>query len=144
MLAVVRSDYIPPSDLIASYPRELEQVIRRALASVPNKRFASVAAMIEALEKVSVAQGWAGGTGAIQRLMQDLFGAVGEPWTSPPDDAPVTEPHSLVSLPSIAEPTRRVRRLARGTESDCSGDDLDERTRGRGPVRRPSRSRLAA
>jgi serine/threonine protein kinase len=144
MLAVVRSDYIPPSDLIASYPRELERVICTALASAPHKRFASAAAMIEALENVAVAQGWVGGTGAIQRLMKRLFGEVSEPWTSHPDDAPVTEPHSIVSLPSIAEPTRRVRRLVRGAQPDGVDDDLDERTRGRGPVRRPSRSRLAA
>jgi serine/threonine protein kinase len=144
MLAVVRSDYIAPSDLVSSYPRELEQVIRKALASVPHKRFASAAAMIEALDKVMALQGWVGGAGAIQRLMQSLFGEVAEPRTSHPDDAPVTEPHSVASLPSIAEPTRRVRRLAHGTESERGTDDLDERTRGRGPVRRPSRSRLAA
>jgi serine/threonine protein kinase len=152
MLAVVRCDYIPPSDLVASYPRELERVIQKALAPVRSRRFASAAAMIEALEKVAALEGWVGGAGAIQRLMQDLFGEVAEPWTSHSDDAPVTEPHSLVSLPSIAEPTRRLRRLARGSSAegfgdgvgDDVGDDLDERTRGRGPVRRPSRSRLAA
>jgi len=144
MLAVVRCDYIPPTDLVASYPHELEQVIRKALAPAPHKRFASAAAMIEALGDVAAAQGWVGGTGAIQRLMLDLFGAVAEPWTPHPDDAPVTEPHSLASLPSIAEPTRRLRRLARGSRPDGFEDDLDERTRGRGPVRRPSRSRLAA
>jgi serine/threonine protein kinase len=148
MLAVVRSDYIAPSDLVASYPRELEQVIRTALASAPGKRFASAAAMIEALERVAVLQGWVGGGGAIQRLMKELFGNIAEPWTSHPDDASVTEPHSVVSLPSIAEPTRPARRLARGTASGCAGtsfdDDLDERTRGRGRVRRPSGARLAA
>jgi serine/threonine protein kinase len=148
MLAVVRSDYIAPSDLVASYPRELEQVIRTALASAPGKRFASAAAMIEALERVAVLQGWVGGGGAIQRLMKELFGNIAEPWTSHPDDASVTEPHSVVSLPSIAEPTRPARRLARGSASDCAGasfdDDLDERTRGRGRVRRPSGARLAA
>jgi len=144
MLAVVRGDYLAPTDLVACYPRELEQIICRALATAPDKRFASAAAMIEALERVAVAQGWVGGPGAIQRLMQSLFGEAPEPRASHVDDAPVTEPHSIVSLPSIAEPTRPARRLARGTESDCFEDDLDERTRGRGPVRRPLRSRLAA
>jgi len=140
MLAVVRGDYLAPTDLVASYPRELEQVIYTALASAPAQRFASAAALIEALEQVAVAQGWVGGAGAIQRLMQGLFGEVREPWTSHPEDAPVTEPHSFVSLPSIALPTRPARRLARGTESDCFEDDLEERTRGRGPLRRPLRS----
>ena len=144
MLAVVRGDYIAPSDLVASYPPELEQVIRTALATDPDERFASAAAMVEALERIAAAHGWVGGTGAIQRAMHSLFGDVPEPWTSYADDAPVTEPHSIVSLPSIAEPTRPARRLARGTRSDWGGDDLDERTRGRGPLRRASRPWLAA
>jgi serine/threonine-protein kinase len=143
MLAVVRTDYIAPSSLVSSYPRKLEQVIRKALAASPYRRFASAAAMIEALDKVCAAQGWAGGPAAIQRLMKDLFGDIAE-WTAPPDDAPVTEPHALASLLSAAEPTRRARRLAHGTGSDGSGDDPDERTRGRGPLRRCSRPRLAA
>jgi serine/threonine protein kinase len=144
MLSVVRSDYIPPGDLIARYPPELEQVITTALAGAPHKRFASAAAMIEALEHVAALQGWVGGTGAIARMMNSLFGEVAEPWASHVDDALVTEPHSIPSVPSLAEPTRPARRLAHGTESDAVAEDLDERTRGRAPVRRPSRPRLAA
>ncbi|HET7500874.1 MAG TPA: serine/threonine-protein kinase [Kofleriaceae bacterium] len=143
MLSVVRTDYIPPGALVASYPPELEQVIRTALAPAPHRRFASAAAMIEALERVAALQGWASGTGAIQRLMRSLFGEAAEPWTSHPDDASVTEPHSIACVPSLGEPTRPARRLAHGTESDRPSE-LDERTRGRAPVRRPSRSRLAA
>ncbi|HEY0482546.1 MAG TPA: serine/threonine-protein kinase [Kofleriaceae bacterium] len=151
MLAVVRGDYLPPSELAAGYPRDLEQVIRTALAIAPGQRFASAAALIEALERVAIAHGWVGGPGAIQRAMLGLFGDVAEPWTSYADDVPVTEPHSIVSLPLVAEPTRPARRLARGTASEClddvegidGGDDLDERTRGRGPLRR-SRPWLAA
>jgi serine/threonine protein kinase len=154
MLAVVKSDYIAPGDLLASYPPALERVIRTALAPAPGKRFASCAAMIEALERVAVGEGWIGGTGAIRRLMQTLFGRAVEPWTSHPDDAAVTEPHSMVSLPLIAEPTRPARRLARGTESDCGGagagigadnnGEFDERTRGRAPLRRPVGGGFAA
>ena len=143
MLAVVRGDYLAPSQICASYPAELEQVIRTALACDPARRFASAAALIDALERVAVGQGWVGGPGAIQRAMHGLFGDVPEPWTPPPDDAPVTEPHSIVSLPLVAEPTRPAHRLARGTLSDCEADDLDERTRGRSALRR-SRPWLAA
>jgi serine/threonine protein kinase len=144
MLAVVRSDYLAPSDLVAHYPRPLEHVIHRALAPDPEQRYASAAALIEALEQVAIACGWVGGPGAILRLMRSLFGEIPEPWISHADHVPVTEPRSVVSLPSIAEPTRPARRLARGTESDCSEDDLDERTRGRGPVRRPVGRWIAA
>ncbi len=156
MLAVVQGDYLAPSDLVASYPAELEAVIRTALATDPGQRYASAAALIEALQRVAISQGWIGGPDAIQRAMRELFGEVPEPWTPPIDDAPATEPHSIVSfyasspasspvsLPRIAEPTRPARRLARGTESDLWGDELDERTRGRGPVRRPLRPWLAA
>ena len=149
MLAVVQGDYIAPSDLVASYPPELEEVIRTALATDPARRFASAAAMIEALQRVAIGQGWIGGPDAIQRAMRELFGDMPEPGASHGDDAPATEPHSVVSMPrvaaaAIAEPTRPARRLARGTESDLWGDELDERTRGRGPVRRPLRPWLAA
>jgi len=142
MLSVVRTDYIAPSVLVASYPPELEQVIRIALAADPARRFASAAAMVDALERIAVARGWASGPGAIQRMMRGLFGDVAEPWTSYPDDAPVTEPHAL-ALPAPAEPTRPERRLARGTQCDGAEDDPDEPTRGRCRVRRSNRS-LAA
>ena len=148
MVAVIRGDYLSPSDLVANYPHELEQVIHTALALDPEQRFTSAAAMIDALERVAVGQGWVGGPGAIQRLMKSLFGEVPEPWTSPADDAPVTEPQaipsSIPSLPLPAEPTRPARRLARSTESSQQGDDLDERTRGRRPLRRPIGPPLAA
>jgi serine/threonine protein kinase len=144
MVAVVRGEYIAPGDVVANYPAELELVVQTALAIDPERRFGSAAAMAEALERVAIARGWVGGPGAIRRAMHGLFGDIVEPWASHVDDAPVTEPHSIVSLPMIAEPTRPGRRLARGTASDCYADELDERTRGRGPVRRPSRPWLAA
>src|SRR5678815_5989305 len=93
MLAVVQGDYIAPGDLVASYPAELEAVIRTALATDPRQRFASAAALVEALQRVAISQGWIGGPGAIQRAMRELFGEVPEPWTS-------------LSLIHISEPTR--------------------------------------
>jgi serine/threonine protein kinase len=144
MVAVVRGEYLPPSDLVADYPPELERVIRTAMAADPEQRYPTAGAMIDALERAAAARGWISGPSTIGRAMRGLFGDVAEPWTSYGDDAPVTEPHSIVSLPMIAEPTRPAHRLARGTASDCFADELDERTRGRGPIRRPTRPWLAA
>jgi serine/threonine protein kinase len=73
MLAVVRGDYLPPSQIVAGYPHELERVIRTALASAPEQRYASCADMIDALEAVRADRGWAGGAAPIARLMVELF-----------------------------------------------------------------------
>jgi serine/threonine-protein kinase len=141
MLAVVRNDYTPPCDLVPGYPADLEDIIRTALAPNPERRFASAAAMIEALEQAAVASGWALGPGPIQRLMRSVFGDAAVP--APLDDAPVTELSAVVAPAAVPDPTRPARRLARGTEHGA-GDDLDERTRGRGPVRRLGKAWLAA
>jgi serine/threonine-protein kinase len=126
MLAVVKACYTPPRELDPDYPPALEHVVRTALAHDPGDRFASAAAMIEALEEVAIAAGWIGGAGAICRLMRGLFGERHEPRASHPDDAAVTEPHAFVPVPAWL------------------ADDLDDRTHGRGPLRRPSRPRIAA
>jgi hypothetical protein len=91
-------------------------VIRTALAPDPGKRFASCAAMIEALERACELEGWDASIGAIRELMASLFGA----------QQPMVEP--VVK----AEPTvviTRPRRFPRGTESDMWDDDAP--TRGR-------------
>jgi len=140
MLAVVKSDYLAPSDLVASYPAALERVICTALAPSPDRRFASAAAMIDALERVARDHGWDAGAGAIARLMYELFGEPTEPAVLQLDDAPVTEPHALLTL--AGAPTRPARRLARDTAPDRFDDD--ERTRGRGALRRPGQRRWLA
>jgi len=148
MLAVVRTDYIAPSDLVAHFPVGLSDVISTALAGKPARRFPSAAAMIEALERVALAEGWAAGPGPIQRMMHALFGDHAAPVPSPSDDPPVTERCASLSLPSAGEPTRAVRRIACGTETrtfdDSVDDDLDNRTRGRAPMRRSRPPWLAA
>jgi serine/threonine-protein kinase len=84
MLAVVRGDYIRPSDIVPDYPPDLERVIRTALAVDATKRYASAAAMIEALEAVASVHGWSLGTSAITRTMRELYGDVPEPWAAEP------------------------------------------------------------
>ncbi|HEU4727400.1 MAG TPA: serine/threonine-protein kinase, partial [Kofleriaceae bacterium] len=146
MIATVRGDHVAPGELVPGYPPELAEVIHTALASDRDARFASAAEFARALEGVALSRGWALGAGAIQRTMRDLFGEVPEPWTVCAEDAPATEPHAMVSLGAISELTRPARRLARGTRCDelATDDELDERTLGRGPLRRPARPWLAA
>ena len=150
MLAVVQGDYIAPSDLIAEYPPELEQIVRTALAASPELRFPSCAALIGALERVLMARGWLGGSAAIARVMNDLFGDVKAPWVAT-EDAPRTIEN--VILPVAALPTAKItrpRRFARGTVVDMfdpkhwAADDDDALTRGRRSMRRSSSPFLAA
>lgn len=150
MLAVVQGDYIAPSDLIAEYPVELEQVVRTALAADPELRYPSCAAMIVALERVMHGRGWLGGAAAIERTMTELFGDVKEPWVAI-EEAPRTIEN--VILPIAALPTARItrpRRFARGTVVDMfdpkhwAADDDDALTRGRRSIRRSSSPFLAA
>jgi len=75
MLAVVRGAYLPPGQIVADYPPELEQVIRTALAPAARHRYPSCAAMIEALEAVLAGRGWIGGTQTIARVMAELSAA---------------------------------------------------------------------
>ena len=156
MLAVVRGDYVAPSVLVADYPPELEQVVRTALATDPHHRFASCAAMIDALERVLLGRGWAGGAGAIQRLMVALFGVVVEPWLAGEDAAAAPRtlddvaPFLAVAPTPAMAPTARITRptrLARGTLSDMfdpqrwAADEDEARTRGR-HVRSPRQAAL--
>ncbi|MBA3458451.1 MAG: protein kinase [Deltaproteobacteria bacterium] len=150
MLAVVRGDYIPPSDLVADYPVELEQVVRTALSSDPSLRYPSCAAMIEAIDRVMGGRGWTAGTESIQSVMRELFGDLREPWRTAEADAPQTD----VQMTVTAEETstmRRPRRFPSGTLSDVynptawRADDVDEAvTRGHRRLRRQSSRRLAA
>jgi hypothetical protein len=158
MLAVVRGDYVRPRDLVASFPADLEQVIRCALSIDANHRFASAAALIEALEHVLRCRGWSGGACAIQATMAGLFGEV-------------PMPEVLAGEPTERHEVGPIRpRLARGTESDLPYDSQptqlargshpelvlaakapvpveewqgdDELTRGRRTLRRPASAPL--
>ncbi|MEJ7597027.1 MAG: serine/threonine-protein kinase [Kofleriaceae bacterium] len=104
MLAVVRGEWLPPSQLDARYPRELELVVRRALATDPAQRYASASELCVALEQLAIDQLWVLGASSIARLARELFGEVPEPW------APIT----YRAPPPRAPP--RVTRTARGTE----------------------------
>ena len=143
MLAVVRGEYVMPSAFIPDYPPTLERVIKIALTVDRNKRYASAAALLEALEALGELEGWALGTAPIVELMAELYGEAPDPFavmstievTDSVDRAkPTTKsPRSRSPLQSAiaAQATviiTRPRRLALGTDSDVL-DDVP--TRGR-------------
>src|SRR5690606_33851995 len=72
MVAVVRGELVPPSAFIPDFPPALEQVIRTALALDPAGRYASAAAMIDALEGIAAHEGWTLGPATVRRVMRAL------------------------------------------------------------------------
>ncbi len=110
MLAVVRGDYVAPSDLVADYPRELEEIVRCALSPDADQRFASCAAMFDALDRVLTGRAWLGGLHSIQYVMQELFGNVREPWAE--EDVTCVDIQPAAALPP-SPPTRPITRSKR-------------------------------
>ena len=140
MLAVVRGDYLPPSVVAEDFPEDLARVIQTALALDPAQRYATAAALAEALEEVARAHGWVLGAAPIVRTMRELF-----PVCELDDDTEVTPTApEMIPMPTVV--ITRPRRIARGTESErCvapAGDD--EPTRGRRSAPRMWRPSLAA
>jgi len=151
MLAVTRGDYVRPSSLVADYPPELEQVVCTALAIDANHRFASAAALMEALEHVAIGRGWALGTKAIVRMMDEVYDDIDDPTAIPVStdmiieaQAPLQEPEApITTVPEQPAVERtavltQMPRLARGTQQDLLGgepwkklDDDEQPTRGR-------------
>jgi eukaryotic-like serine/threonine-protein kinase len=141
MLAVVRGEYVAPSAVIANYPPALERVIKMALTVDRNKRYASAAALLEALEALGELEGWALGTAPIVELMAELYGEAPDPFAAmstievtdsailDADDeiAEIALPQSAIAAQATVIITR-PRRVALGTDSDVL-DDVP--TRGR-------------
>jgi eukaryotic-like serine/threonine-protein kinase len=150
MLAAVRGEYKAPEDAIDGFPPTLANVIATCLAIDPAHRFASAAALIEALEQVAYAEGWIVGASVIADLMHDHYGDVREPWahtveitsSAIVDEAPVTAVHDIAPAP---QPTRVItrRRLASGTCAEPLLDD-DQPTRGRRSVPKIFSAQFAA
>jgi serine/threonine protein kinase len=154
MLSVVRGQYHTPQAIVSNYPLELEAVVRKALAADPADRYASCAAMIEALEGVARARNWTLGSAPIERVMQQLYGtptdvAIALPFTT----GEATQPSVFAfEQPEGAEPTAREtpsaqRRIAQGTNADGyapplagPAEDDDQPTRGRRPLPRRASS----
>jgi serine/threonine-protein kinase len=149
MLAVVRGEFIAPTAIVPGFPPGLERVIKAALAVDKNKRYASAAALLEALEGLAAAEDWQLHAAPIAALMTQLYGEAPDPFAevhtveitdsaivSDDDDHDPDSEVAIIVEPPIADAVAiqatviitRPRRLARGTESDVSDD---QPTRGR-------------
>ena len=125
MLAVVQGQYTPATQLFGDFPAALARVIDTALAMDPAKRYASCAAMLDALARACELEGWQADASSVARLMAQLFGAQNAPAAESADPTAVSLPIEAMA----AERTRvitRPRRLPRGTESDVSDAQADD------------------
>ena len=112
MLAVVRGDYVAPSDLVADYPLELEQIVRCALSPEADLRFPSCAALFDALDRVLTGRAWLGGVHSIQTVMHQLFGNVHTRPGACDDDITCVDIQPAAALPA-SPPTRPITRSKR-------------------------------
>jgi serine/threonine-protein kinase len=124
MLAVVSGNYAAPSSFIPDFPRELERVIRKALATDVDERHASCEALIEALERVAAQYGWTLGTRATARMMRQLWCEAAVAL------APVGET-TTVALPLTVEHRRRAPVAASSTDADDDAPTRGRRSLGR-------------
>ncbi len=112
MLAVVRGDYVAPSDLVADYPAELEQIVRCALSPDVDQRFPTCAALFDALDRVLSGRAWLGGVHSIQTVMEQLFGTVRTRVGACDEEATSVDIEPAPPLPA-APPTRPITRSKR-------------------------------
>ncbi len=89
MLATVNGTFVAPRDVAPSFPRDLERVIEKALASEPDDRYASAAELADALARVALARGWSCDSSTLATLMTEL----GD--TDAADEAPTRGFHHL-------------------------------------------------
>ncbi len=83
MNKIVTGDIEPPSARRADYPRELEKIVLKALASDPEDRQASVAVFLDEILAFSQREKITTSTLGLERYLRELFGDKPEPWLDP-------------------------------------------------------------
>jgi eukaryotic-like serine/threonine-protein kinase len=78
----------PPSLRRPGMAPALEQIIKKALARLPEDRYATAEEMREALEQFAVAEGMRVSEGGLSRYMKKVCGDRPEPWLVDPSAAP--------------------------------------------------------
>ena len=80
MMAIVQEQVAPPSVQRPDVSPELDHLVLTALEKDPNKRFATAADMIEAIESLAAREHHVMSGTALGKFMRDLFGDRPEPW----------------------------------------------------------------
>jgi len=78
------SDLVPPSQIIAGYPKVLEDVVMTALEIDPDDRYPNADAMRLALRRAADEIGLTLGEGSILPVLAELYGPRVEPWLKAP------------------------------------------------------------
>jgi len=80
MIAIVNEDIPKPSSHNPDVGDEIDAIVAKALAKDPDQRYASAAAMIEAIEAVAEAKRLVLTVSALGKFMRELYGERPEPW----------------------------------------------------------------
>ena len=78
--AILHEAAVPPSDVRADVPREVDRLVLRLLAKSPDERFQRAGEVVEQIEAVATAAGITLSTTAVVGMMAELFGRPPEPW----------------------------------------------------------------
>jgi eukaryotic-like serine/threonine-protein kinase len=80
-MAAIQSEItLPPSQFRKDVPPELDQLVMRLLAKIPEDRFATAAQLLEAIEGLALRLGTPLSVAGLARTMHDWFGERAEPW----------------------------------------------------------------
>jgi serine/threonine protein kinase len=92
MSAIVYQDVPPPSHMRPGVPAEVDKIAATAMAKDPNRRFATAAEMLEAIETAAVRTGHPLSTTALGRTIRTVFGDRPEPWIALREEPAVQQP----------------------------------------------------
>ncbi|HVV85041.1 MAG TPA: serine/threonine-protein kinase, partial [Kofleriaceae bacterium] len=115
MERIIRGDLIPPHRIHPDYPRELEAILAKALATDPAERYQTAGELAQALAAFQQAQGLPADEAPVEAIMRQLFAAEAPPEApsievvEPPPPRSAPPPMSLASmLAATVEPVAAV------------------------------------
>jgi serine/threonine protein kinase len=122
---IVHGSMRAPSELRAGYPKALEELVLRMLATRRSERFQNADQLLQALERVSAEAGLFASAFTVGKYMRDLFPeeAAALPHLDPEAEPPTIPPRALDEALEIETSTRR---FPRGEQASAmSGLDVE-------------------